>query len=198
MPMSNPYGQKLPKDVPSPNPYGGKKPTDRPIQPINPIVPSDEGTDIIPNPSTCPIGNTWTDVVECYECEIHKSALACKSELPPSFDLCSNKTAIFRMAHLFTDCLNAPDKLPTCHKMNENMAIAFLMANYDSEIVDLNRRSECLFRTARDPIMQCMSQCQDLSDPSAIDSEPIVVCYNELHDQISSMLHDFADCVQKN
>jgi hypothetical protein len=216
IPSPNPYGQIRPKpDTPSPSPYGqirpkpdspspygskpayggGKKPI---ITPINPVTPFDEGDDVRtpPTPASCPIGNTWTDIVGCYECEITKSAESCKSQLPLAFDTCANKTALFQMSSLFTRCLST--KPQTCHKLNENMAFAFLLANYDSDIVDLNRRNECLFQRARAPVMQCMSQCDALPGQLSIDNEPIVVCYNELHDQISSMLHDFSDCIKQN
>jgi hypothetical protein len=202
-PTPNAYGAKkpapvpVPKDAPVPasKPHGGKKPIApvNPVAPVNPIIPSE---DIISPPQTCSRGATWTDVVGCYECEMRKSAELCHSELPASFDLCANKTAIFRLSSLFSDCLR--DKPPTCHKLNENMAFAFLLATYDSDVVDLNRRNECLFQRARDPIMQCMSQCDELKDPDTIDSEPIVECYNELQGQISTMLHDFADCIRSN
>jgi len=83
-----------------------------------------------------------------------------------------------------------------CHKLSENQAFAFLLANYDAEIIDLNRRNECLFRNAKDPVMNCMSQCDPMVNSDAINSEPIVVCYDELHDEINKMLKDFADCIQ--
>jgi len=80
------------------------------------------------------------------------------------------------------------------------MAFAFLLANYDDndgDIIDLNRRNECLFQRARAPVMQCMSQCDDLQKiKDTIEEEPIVVCYNELHEQIDDMLHDFSNCIK--
>jgi hypothetical protein len=161
------------------------------LRPVNERRPSPIFTD----EDSCPIGNTWISVMGCHECEMRKCAKACKSK-SPSTHKCMKESAIFNLRIMFNDCLST--KAPTCHKLNEDQVLAFLLANYDSDMVDLSRREECLFSCANPGVMKCMDRCEPLAKKSDVDKEPIVLCYNELQDKISDWMRRFNDCLKQD
>lgn len=226
LPRENNYGQKI-NDVPVPRPILPKssgyeqKPKPRPLPKDTPLddrrpessygqgfkvketlkknnIPRDElrrrDSPIFTDEGSCPIGDTWISVMGCHECEMRKCAKACKSK-SPAIHKCMKESAMFNLRIMFSDCLS--NKVPTCHKLNEDQVLAFLLANYDSDMVDLSRREECLFSCANPGVMKCMDRCQPLVKKSDVDKEPIVVCYNELQDKISDWMRRFSDCLKQ-
>lgn len=188
-PEESPYGQQpLPKPLPpsdTGSSYGQKMPP--PANPYGSFPSAD-----IPS-GVCSTSDRWLDVVGCYDCELKKCISECKAELPFEFGQCFNRTALFNLKTLFTDCLDGDRS--HCHRLTDDMALAFLLAHYDQRILDVNRKDECIFRCGRPRVMNCMNMCGQLTTPDAIRQEPVVLCYEKLEPKISHMLLDFASCL---
>jgi len=149
----------------------------------------------IEHSGVCKTTDRWMGIVECYDCELNSCAKQCLPELPKNFGMCYNKTALFNLKTLFIDCLG--EDVSKCHRLTEDMALAFLLAHYDQRVLDVNRRNECIFRCGRPRVMNCMNMCDPLDPTSDIQKEPIVLCYKSLETKIHDMLVEFASCLDQ-
>jgi hypothetical protein len=190
-PTGNSYNSGIvpPMDQPKPptgKSYGGD------IR-IPPPFDTPTVTDI--DSGACKTTDRWLGVVDCYDCELNRCARECRPELPKNFELCFNKTALFNLKTLFSDCLGSD--FSKCHRLTDDMALAFLLAHYDQKILDINRRDECIFRCGRPRVMNCMNMCDQLTPDMDVQKEPIVLCYKNLESKIHDMLVDFATCLNQ-
>jgi len=227
IPQPNAYGGQPPKDIPQPNAYGGQPPRDIPQQnPYGSLVPKDApqnsyggapkpmapptnnyggdnirmgvSSDVVPigpDSGVCQTNDQWLGVVHCFHCEFHRCAKQCISEMPKGFEQCYNKTALFNLRMLFEECLGA-DK-SKCHRLTEDMTLAFVLSHYDRRVLDINRRQECLFRCGHPHAMSCMNLCDPLNPTDDVEREPLVVCYKSLEGKVHDMLTEFHSCLDQ-
>jgi len=195
-PVMPPRDPTFPKD----NNYGGSNKGPAPVIPkkidSNPLGGSFADVDnTLPIGGSCKTTDRWMGVVDCYDCELNTCAKQCIPELPKNFELCYNKTALFNLKTLFLDCLGSD--MTKCHRLTDDMALAFLLAHYDQAVMELNRRNECIFRCGRPRVMNCMNMCDPLSPSIDVQKEPIVLCYKSLEGKIHDMLIDFSQCLSQ-